>query len=142
MLLELTEHVCYYPPPLNPFGQNSVCPPPKWMLARTPMAGGNISSFCVIVEPRCMSVSRYNDSKQHRCVSDRSNHRRCFACRPSRPYVCPNSYIFVVILRTHRQIAAQVISIGGETGHVADEASVTLKSIRSGRKVGAYSLCA
>ena len=24
------------PPPLNPFGQNSVCPP-KWMLARTPM---------------------------------------------------------------------------------------------------------
>ena len=27
------------PPPLNPFGQNSVCPPPKWMLARTPMYG-------------------------------------------------------------------------------------------------------
>ena len=62
MLLQLTEKIlpphriwipenlCYYPPlnmdpgkllllpppPLNPFGQNSVCPP-KWMLARTPM---------------------------------------------------------------------------------------------------------
>ena len=40
--------------------------------------------------------------------------------------------IFLVILRTHRQIAAQVNSIGGEPGGVTD---VTLKSIRSARNV-------
>ena len=34
--------------------------------------------------------------------------------------------IFVVILRTHRQIAALVNSIGGDTGGLSDEASVTL----------------
>ena len=38
----IPEHFCYYPPPLNPFGQKSVCPP-KWMLARTPMALPQVS---------------------------------------------------------------------------------------------------
>ena len=74
LLLELSEKIlaphiiwipgnfCYYPPPpteygsrkmsattpppLNPFGQNSVCPP-KWMSARTPMRK-NIKSLTLI----------------------------------------------------------------------------------------------
>ena len=34
-IIWIAENFCYYPPPtLNPFGQNSVCPPPKWTLAR------------------------------------------------------------------------------------------------------------
>ena len=32
------------PPPLNRFGQNSVCPP-KWMLARTPMAAETLDQY-------------------------------------------------------------------------------------------------
>ena len=43
--------------------------------------------------------------------------------------------IFFVILRTHRQITAQVNSIGGENGNLATTPSLTLKSIRSGRNV-------
>ena len=43
--------------------------------------------------------------------------------------------IFRAILRTHRQIAAQVISIGGENSHVVTIPSLTLKSVRSGRNV-------
>ena len=42
----IPENFCYYPPPppLNPFGQNSVCPP-KWMLARTPMLTTNMRAY-------------------------------------------------------------------------------------------------
>ena len=46
-----------------------------------------------------------------------------------------SSRIFFVILRTHRQIAAQVSSIGGEAGGTAEAASLTMKSIRSARNV-------
>jgi len=56
--------------------------------------------------------------------------------------VCPvvglvysTSRIFLAILRTHRQITAQVISIGGENSHVATVSSSTLKAIQSGRNV-------
>ena len=48
--------------------------------------------------------------------------------------------IFVVIIRTHRRIAAQVLSIGGGTVSAADGASLTLMSIRSGRNVLVVSL--
>ena len=48
--------------------------------------------------------------------------------------------IFIVIIRTHRRIAAQVNSIGGEPGTSADVACVTLASIRSGRNVLVVSL--
>ena len=41
--------------------------------------------------------------------------------------------IFRAILRTQRQIAAQVSSIGGENSHVVIIPSLTLKSVRSGR---------
>ena len=43
--------------------------------------------------------------------------------------------IFRAILRTHRQITAQVVSIGGENNNVAPVESLTMKSIRSGRNV-------
>ena len=43
--------------------------------------------------------------------------------------------IFRTILRTHRQIAAQVMSIGRENSHVVTIPSLTLKSVRSGRNV-------
>ena len=43
--------------------------------------------------------------------------------------------IFRTILRTHRQITAQVVSIGGENDNVAPIESLTMKSIRSGRNV-------
>ena len=43
--------------------------------------------------------------------------------------------IFRAILRTHRQITAQVVSIGGENDNVAPVESLTMKSIRSGRNV-------
>ena len=43
--------------------------------------------------------------------------------------------IFRAILRTHRQITAQVVSIGGENDYVAPIESLTVKSIRSGRNV-------
>ena len=43
--------------------------------------------------------------------------------------------IFRAILRTHRQITAQVVSIGGENDNVAPIESLTVKSIRSGRNV-------
>ena len=54
------------------------------------------------------------------------------------PVVClvySTTRIFRAILRTHRQIAAQEISIGGESNHVATNPSLTLKSVRSGRNV-------
>ena len=54
------------------------------------------------------------------------------------PVVClvySTTRIFRAILRTHRQIAEQVISIGGENNHVATTPSLTLKSVRSGRNV-------
>ena len=41
--------------------------------------------------------------------------------------------IFFAILRPHRQITAQVISLGGESNSVASIPSLTLKSVRSGR---------
>ena len=57
-------------------------------------------------------------------------------------FVCPlvaivycTTRIFLVILRTHRQITAQVNSIGGENGSQATVPSLTFKSIRSGRNV-------
>ena len=43
--------------------------------------------------------------------------------------------IFRAILRAHRQITAQVVSIGGEINYVAPIESLTMKSIRSGRNV-------
>ena len=43
--------------------------------------------------------------------------------------------IFRAILRAHRQITAQVVSIGGEINYVAPIESMTMKSIRSGRNV-------
>ena len=44
--------------------------------------------------------------------------------------------IFRAIRRTHRQIAAQVSSIGGENSHVVTiNPSLTLKSVRSGRNL-------
>ena len=43
--------------------------------------------------------------------------------------------IFRAILRAHRQIRAQVVSIGGENDNVAPVESLTMKSIRSGRNV-------
>ena len=56
--------------------------------------------------------------------------------------VCPaivivysTTRIFFAILRTHRQITAQVNSIGGENSNFATTPSLTLKSIRSGRNV-------
>ena len=56
--------------------------------------------------------------------------------------VCPavaiiysTTRIFFAILRTHRQITAQVNSIGGENDAVATIPSLTFKSIRSGRNV-------
>ena len=56
--------------------------------------------------------------------------------------VCPvvilvysTTRIFRTILRTHRQIAAQMISIGRENSHVVTIPSSTLKSVRSGRNV-------
>ena len=49
--------------------------------------------------------------------------------------VYSTSRIFLAILRTHRQISAQVISIGGENSHVATVSSSTLKAIQSGRNV-------
>ena len=56
--------------------------------------------------------------------------------------VCPavaivycSTRIFFVILRTHRQITAQVNSIVGENGAVATIPSLTFKTIRSGRNV-------
>ena len=40
------------PSPLNPFGQNSVCPPPpKWMLARTPV-GSAVRGCAKLVDIR------------------------------------------------------------------------------------------
>ena len=54
------------------------------------------------------------------------------------PVVCfvySTTRIFRAILQTHRQIAAQVISIGGENNHVATTPYLTLKSVRSGRNV-------
>ena len=57
-------------------------------------------------------------------------------------FVCPlvaivycTTRIFLVILRTHRQITAQVNSIGGENGSQATVPSLTFKAIRSGRNV-------
>ena len=56
--------------------------------------------------------------------------------------VCPavaivycTTRIFLAIFRTHRQITAQVNSIGGQSGALANTPSLTLKSIRSGRNV-------
>ena len=43
--------------------------------------------------------------------------------------------IFRAILRTHRQITAQGVSIGGENDYVAPIESLTMKSIRSGRNI-------
>ena len=43
--------------------------------------------------------------------------------------------IFLAILRTHRQITAQGVSIGGEINYVAPIESLTMKSIRSGRNI-------
>ena len=43
--------------------------------------------------------------------------------------------IFLAIHRIHRQITAQVISVGGENSHVGTIPSMTLKSIRSGKNV-------
>ena len=43
--------------------------------------------------------------------------------------------IFRAILRTHRQITAQVVSISAENDNVAPIESLTMKSIRSGRNV-------
>ena len=56
--------------------------------------------------------------------------------------VCPvvmivysTTRIFRAILRTHRQITAQVMSIGGCNSDVVTVPSLTLKSVRSGRNV-------
>ena len=56
--------------------------------------------------------------------------------------VCPVSGLvysttrkFRAILRAHRQITAQVVSIGGVNDNVAPIESLTMKSIRSGRNV-------
>ena len=49
--------------------------------------------------------------------------------------VLSTTRIFRAILRTHRQITAQVVSIGGENDNVAPVESLTVKSIRSGRNV-------
>ena len=54
--------------------------------------------------------------------------------------VYSSTRIFVVIIRTHRQIAAQVNLIGGEASSAAGVASLTLKSVRSGRNVLVVSL--
>ena len=43
--------------------------------------------------------------------------------------------IVSAILRTHRQIAAQVLSLGSERNSVASVPSLTLKTVRSGRNV-------
>ena len=43
--------------------------------------------------------------------------------------------IVFAILRTHRQITEQVISLGGESNSVASVPSLTLKTVRSGRNV-------
>ena len=49
--------------------------------------------------------------------------------------VYANVRIFVVIVRTHRRIAAQTNSIGGHVPFVANIPSLTSRSIRSGRNV-------
>jgi len=54
---------------------------------------------------------------------------------PAVALVYSTTRIFFVILRTHRQITAQMNSIGGENGNLATTPSLTLKSIRSGRNV-------
>jgi len=43
--------------------------------------------------------------------------------------------IFLAILRTHRQITAQVTSMGGDSNSVASIPSLTMKTVRSGRNV-------
>ena len=57
-----------------------------------------------------------------------------FLC-PVSGLVYSTTRIFRAILRTHRQITAQVASIGGENDNVAPIESLTMKSIRSGRNV-------
>ena len=49
--------------------------------------------------------------------------------------VYANVRIFVIIVRTHRQIAAQANSIGGHIPFVGNIPSLTSRSIRSGRNV-------
>ena len=46
-----------------------------------------------------------------------------------------NIRIFVIIVRTHRQITAQLNSIGGSVAFVGNVSSLTSRSIRSGRNV-------
>ena len=46
-----------------------------------------------------------------------------------------NIRIFVIIVRTHRQMAAQLHSIGGSVAYVGNIPSLTTRSIRSGRNV-------
>ena len=57
-----------------------------------------------------------------------------FLC-PTVGQIYSTARIVFAILRTHRQITAQVISLGGESNSVASIPSLTLKTARSGRNV-------
>ena len=54
---------------------------------------------------------------------------------PAVALVYSTTRIFFAILRAHREITAQVCSIGGQSGTLATIPSSTFKSIRSGRNV-------
>ena len=77
----------------------------------------------------------------HRLVINKGNAGLLFLANiigiviPMAGLVYSTMQIFLTILRTHRQITAQINSIGGGTCNVANIPYLTLKSVRSGRNV-------
>ena len=77
----------------------------------------------------------------HRLVINKGNAGLLFIANiigvviPVAGIVYSTTQIFRAILRTHRQITAQINSIGGGNCNVANIPCLTLKSVRSGRNV-------